>query len=131
MQAVYTIGKVLVTALLSVGLHLTIGWEATVIAGVGAGAWVQRHGWALGAAGTALGWAGLVCYSAFVAPAAFRVLLDTIGAFAGTIPGEALVGGTVVLGTILGALGGGIGSVLRSLFDPPLPLDRDGTVATT
>ena len=125
------IGVVLGTAALSVALHLTLGWAATVLAGIGAGAGARRHGWALGATGTGLGWAGLVIYSAFVAPAAFRVLLDTLGAFAGTIPGSVLVGGTVLMGSLLGALGGGIGSVARSLFDPPVSDERDGTLRTT
>ncbi len=130
MQAAYTTAKVVGTALLSVGLHLVLGWEATVIAGVVAGCSVDRAGWVLGACGTALGWAGLVCYSAFVSPASFRVLLDTLAAFAGTIPGSAFVGATVFLGSVLGALGGGIGGVARALFARSVSFREDGTVAT-
>jgi hypothetical protein len=113
---------VLVVALLSVGVHLALGAEWTVLAGVVAGLWVRPSlGWLAGTVGTALGWAVLVLYTAAVAPACFRVLMDTIGTLAGNIPGEALVGLTVLLGGLLGALGGGIGSVLRPLVADRLP----------
>jgi hypothetical protein len=110
---------VLLSALLSVGLHLALGWEWTLLAGGVAGAW--RGGRSLpaglaGAAGTALGWAAVVIYTAAVAPTSLRILADTMSAFAGNIPGEALVGTTVLLGGVLGALGGAIGALLRSLL---------------
>jgi hypothetical protein len=116
---------ILSAALLSVGLHLALGWEWTVLAGVVAGLMARRSsGWLLGAGGTGLGWAILVVYSAAVAPASFRILLDTMGALGGNIPGETLVGLTVFLGSLLGALGGGIGSVLRPLVEEHLhPVD--------
>lgn len=107
--------KVLVTAILSVVIHVSLGWEATVLAGLVGGFWATRHGWFVGALGTAVAWAGLVVYSAAVSAPAFRVLLDTIGALAGNIPGKALVGLTVFLGAVLGALGGAVGTVLRPL----------------
>jgi hypothetical protein len=110
--------KVLVTALLSVALHLLVGWEWTVLAGVVVGVWSSsslRAG-AIGAGGAALGWAVFVIYTAAAAPASFRILLDTMGRLAGNIPGEAMVGMTVLLGGVLGALGAGIGGALRPLL---------------
>jgi hypothetical protein len=108
----------LLTALLSVGAHLALGWEWTVLAGVVGGmASRPTWGWLVGAGGTALGWAALVVYSAWIAPASFRVLLDTIASLAGNIPGEALVGMTVFLGGLLGALGGAIGALFRLLVE--------------
>lgn len=108
--------KILVTAILSVVLHVSLGWEATVVAGAVGGIWAPRHGWFVGALGTALAWAGLVVYSSAVATPAVRVLLDTMGTLAGNIPGKALVGLTVFLGAVLGALGGAVGTVLRPLL---------------
>ena len=110
--------KIFVTALFAVGLHFLVGWEWTVLAGVVAGVWSSsslRAG-VIGAGGVALGWAVFVVYTAAVAPASFRILLDTMGSLSGNIPGEALVGMTVLLGGVLGALGGGIGAMLRPLF---------------
>lgn len=103
-----------VVTLLSVLLHVGVGWEATVLAGVVGGAW-PRDRWLVGGAGVALAWGLLVLYTPVAAPAAFRVLLDTLGAFAGNIPGEIVVGLTVFLGGLLGALGAAIGRLGRLL----------------
>jgi hypothetical protein len=104
----------LVTAVVSIAAHLVLGWEWTVLAGVVGGLAARRvSGWLVGAGGVALGWAALVIYTAGVAPASLRILIDTLEQLAGNIPGEALVGLTVLLGGVLGALGGGIGSLIR------------------
>lgn len=108
---------VLVSAILSILLHWLVGWEATVLAGLFAG-FLSPHGhWFAGACAVALGSAVSVVYSAAIAPASFRVLLDTLGGLAGNIPGEAIVGLTVLLGGVLGALGGTVGHRLRLLTD--------------
>jgi hypothetical protein len=110
---------VLVSALLSVGLHLVLGWQWTFLAGVLAGGWngeAVLPASLVGAGATALGWAALVLYTAAVAPASLRLLADAVGALAGNIPGAALVGTTVLLGGGLGALGGASGALLRPLF---------------
>lgn len=112
---------VIPVALLSILLHWGLGWEATVLAGVAGGAWSARGHWLVGAAGVALGWTAFVVYTAAAAPPAFRVLLDTVGALAGNIPGEAVVGLTVFLGGVLGGLGGGIGRCLRLLLADDAP----------
>jgi len=113
---------VLLTALLSLGVHLALGWEWTVLAGIVGGVLSRPSwGWLVGAGGTALAWAALVIYSAWIAPASFRILLDTVASLAGNIPGATLVGMTVFMGALLGALGGGIGSVLRPLAEERVP----------
>lgn len=109
--------SVLVTGILSVLLHATLGWESTILAGMVGGYLSPRWYGFTGSAGVALGWAGVVVYSAASAPGPFRVLLDTLAAFAGTFPGEAIVGLTVFLGAVLGALGGAIGAVFRTFRD--------------
>ncbi len=107
----------LVTALLSIVVHLVLGWEWTVLAGIVGGIIARRlSGWLVGAGGAALGWGALVVYTSALAPMSLRVMIDTVASLAGNIPGEALVGLTVFVGGLLGALGGGIGSVLRPLF---------------
>lgn len=107
--------RILLVGFLALGLHLLLGWEWTVCAGIVAGALIPRHGWFVGAAGTALGWASVLVYSFVVAPASTRVYLDTLSGFAGNIPGFAFVALTVVLGALLGGLGGAIGMLGRSL----------------
>jgi hypothetical protein len=108
---------IFLVAVCSVFLHVGIGWEATIVAGL-LGGMVWHDRWPQAAAGVLLGWILLVIYTPIVAPAAFRVLVDTLGAFAGNIPGEAVVGLTVLLGGILGGIGASAGRVLRLLADP-------------
>ncbi|PSQ95741.1 MAG: hypothetical protein BRD55_08900 [Bacteroidetes bacterium SW_9_63_38] len=99
---------------LSILLHVGIGWEATVLAGVVGGVWSHNR-WFVGSVGVALRWRLLMMYTPFVAPAAFGVPLDTLSALARNIPGEAVVGATVFLGGVLGGLGTAIGRLLRVL----------------
>jgi len=108
--------RLIAVALSSLILHLALGWAWTVGAGVLGGLWVGRNGWFLGAAGTALGWAALVGYTAAVASGPFRVLVDTVGDLAGPVPGIVLLPATVLLGGLLGGLGGGIGGLLRPII---------------
>jgi len=105
----------LTTAAVTGFLHWGVGWAATPLAGVLAGGWSARWHWLVGAAGVGLGWAGSVVYTAAATPGALRVLLDTLGALTGTMPGEAFVALPVLLGSLLGALGGGIGRCLHLL----------------
>lgn len=110
------VGPVLLAWGLILGLHVAFGWAWTVAGGVMVGLWHPRRGWVLGVGGGTLGWSTLVAYTAVTAPASLRVLLDTLGALGGNIPGEAVVGASVVLGGGLGALGGAIGTACRSVW---------------
>jgi hypothetical protein len=107
---------ILISAVLAGALHGGVGWEATPLAGAVAGAWSARWHWWAGAASVGLAWAGATVYTAAVAPGSFRVLLDTLGALGGNIPGAALVALPVLTGSLLGALGGAIGRQLRLLW---------------
>jgi hypothetical protein len=107
---------ILATAVLAGGLHWSVGWMATPLAGGVAGVWATRWHWWAGAAGVGGAWAAATVYTAAVAPGSFRVLLDTLGALGGNIPGEAFVALPVFVGSLLGALGGGIGRCLRLLW---------------
>jgi hypothetical protein len=107
---------ILTAAVLAAALHWGVGWMATPLAGAVAGAWSARWHWWAGAASVGLAWAGATVYTAAVAPGSFRVLIDTLGALGGNIPGVALVALPVLVGSLLGALGGGIGRQLRLLW---------------
>lgn len=105
-------GLILFTCGVSLGLHLLLGWQVTVLAGVMAGLRQVRSGWFYGAAGVGLAWLLLVGYNLIVAPEAVASMFTVMGGLTGNIPG-ALVGlMTVLTGLILGALGGGIGTRL-------------------
>lgn len=109
--------SILLSGILSVLLHVIVGWESTLLAGIVGGFLSPRWYGLSGSAGVALGWTVLVGYTAAVAPASFRVFLGTMEAFVGTFPGEGFVGLTVLIGGVIGALGGGIGALLRLTLD--------------
>lgn len=108
-------------AVLALLIHLVLGWEWTILAGLAAGGLSPRYGWFVGAAGTALSWTGILIYTFAVAPASTRILLDTLSGFAGNIPGSALVALTVAFGALIGGLGGAIGMLLWPAIKPVLP----------
>lgn len=108
--------RILLATILSLLLHVTLGWAFTLVAGLVAGATAPRRGWLTGAVGVALGWGGLVVYSAVTAPGATDALLGILGGLFGNIPGMLVVGCTLLIGALLGALGGLIGfSAMRLL----------------
>lgn len=100
---------------LALALHVTCGWAWTVLAGGVVGGWRPLWGWFWGAAGGVLGWASLTLYTALTTPSSLRILVDTLGALGGNIPGALLVGASVVLGGTLGGLGGGLGMIARRI----------------
>jgi len=104
--------RILITTVFSLAAHLLLGWAWTLGAGILGGALAERSGWFVGAAGVALGWAILVVYTFAVAAAPTRILVDSLGKIFGNIPAAAIVGGTVLIGILLGGLGGAIGQML-------------------
>lgn len=112
--------RILLVGVLALTLHLLLGWHWALGASFVAGIVTPRHGWFIGAAGTALAWAGLVLYAFWADPESTRVLLDALGALAGNIPGSAIVALTVGLGALLGGLGGAIGTLSRPYFESAL-----------
>lgn len=108
--------KTLATAMLSVLLHLALGWAWTLGAGLVGGAWAGRRGWLVGAGGVALGWAALVAYGFAAAPDATVRMARTVGGLFGNLPGAVAVLATVLIGALLGAAGGFAGQQARRLF---------------
>lgn len=113
--------RIVLTTVLSLVLHLTLGWAWTLGAGILGGALADRNGWFVGAAGVSLGWSAIAVYSIAVAPASSQILLDVLGQLAGNIPGAVIVAITVLLGALLGGLGGIIGTQLTGLTGEEAP----------
>lgn len=109
----------LLTIVMALAVHLTLGWAWTLGAGVLGGALAARRGWLVGALGVGLSWTVLVVYSAVAAPEPFAILLDTLGGILGNTPGALAVALTLLIGVLLGALGGIIGSQLGALTAGP------------
>lgn len=108
--------KILLTLIIALILHLTLGWAWTSLAGVVGGFWAGRRGWLVGAAGVALDWAVLVAYNFVVAAGPVQRMTSTVGGLLGNLPGVTIVLLTVLVGAVLGALGGLVGAQARRLL---------------
>lgn len=100
---------------LSLLLHLLLGWEWTIFAGVAAGLWFAKSGWMIGGAAVGVEWLLVVVYSYLVDTRAVGVMTETLGGIMGNLPGWAVVGFTLLIGLVLGVLGGAVGSQIRKL----------------
>lgn len=108
--------KCLILTLLSIVLHLALGWAWTVGAGLAAGLWQPARGWLLGTAVVASGWAALVAYSFAVFPYGTSEMTRVFGMLMGNLPAAATVAATILIGALLGGLSGLLGSLLSRLI---------------
>jgi hypothetical protein len=122
--------KTILTFLLSLALHLALGWGWTLAAGIVGGAWARQRGWLVGLAGVAVAWAALVAYNVAAAPDATTRMARTVGALLGNLPGWATVLTTVLIGALLGTIGGFIGQQARALWGTWMTDDRRQTAAS-
>lgn len=101
--------------LLSLALHVVLGWPWSILGGVAAGMASTKTGWLVGTFSVGISWALLVLYNFVVAPVETSRFLTVTGGLFGNMSGPMLVVVTVSLGLILGLLGGVVGSLLRSI----------------
>ena len=101
----------------AVGLvaHVLLGWQFTILGGVVAGFHSSPHHWLNGMLAGALAWMSLVAYNLSVARKPTEVMLTSMGAIFGGLPGWGLLILTICLGALLGAAGVWPGIVLRRL----------------
>jgi len=103
------VAALLLTMLLSLLLHLLLGWQWTILAALPIGFFRPRRAWIIGAAGVALGWSILIGYSLVVAARPTLRMLQFVGSLFGNLPAPAVVAVTALVGGILGLLGAWIG----------------------
>lgn len=101
--------------LLTVLLHVLLGWEWTILAGVAAGYVYDRRGWLLGALIVAADWLLLVLFNVLVDARAIGAMTAAVGSILGNMPSFAVVAMTLCIGFLLGLLGGAAGTQLRHL----------------
>ncbi|MEM6337451.1 MAG: hypothetical protein AAF752_12850, partial [Bacteroidota bacterium] len=95
-----------------------LGWPWVLLAGVLGGALKGRFGWVHGAVGVGLSWAAL-WMGRFVGNADYAGrMTELLGNVLGNLSPAAVVGFSVLIGLIIGALGGLIGTQLRLLILP-------------
>lgn len=96
-------------------LHLLLGWMWTPLAAVVAGLFQARWATLRGGLGVMLDWASMLLWSYAVAPRPTGEMIDVLGGILGNMPGAAIVGLTLTLAFMLGALGGLAGGLARKL----------------
>lgn len=101
--------------LVTVLLHVLLGWEWTILAGVAAGYVYDRRGWLLGALIVAADWLLLVLFNYLVDARAIGAMTTAVGSILGNMPSFAVVAMTLSIGFMLGLLGGAAGTQLRHL----------------
>ena len=109
--------KTAFTFALAFALHLLLGWGWTLVAGIAGGFWAVRRGWLVGLLGVGLDWLAWLLYDYAVARAATSELVRILGGVLGNLPGGAVVGVTLLIGLVLGALGGFTGTQAARLLD--------------
>ncbi len=109
-------------------LHLLLGWEWTLFAGLLCGLMMQYKGWLWGGISVAAGWGLLVLYNFVAAPEAVGEMVQVTGQILGNLPGALVVVLTVFIGGLLGILGGLVGTRMAQLV-PALRLYKPQVVA--
>ncbi len=108
---------ILLTAALALILHLLLGWPWVVLAGIVAGVLKGRWGGLHGALGVGLSWGMLLMQRLLETPAETGRLLGIMGdLFQGS--SFFVIGLSLCIGLLIGALGGVIGTQLRLLVRP-------------
>ncbi len=113
---------IITSIILSILLHVFVGWEWTVLAGVLCGWLMTRQGWLGGAVSVAAGWGIFVLYDYISAPAQIGRMLEATGQIFGNLPGPVVVVLTIFIGGLLGLLGGLVGSRLRQFVESGKPV---------
>ena len=119
--------KVIVCIGVAVFIHIVLGWEWTLAAGILCGLMMERRGWLGGAICVASGWGVLVLINYFAAPEPLLRMLDVTGQIMGNLPGAMIVVLTILIGGAIGLLGGLIGTQLVQIV-PSLRLYKQQTV---
>ena len=107
---------VLVLALL---LHILIGWQWTILAGVVYGFLGPRLVWLHAALACGLAWTLLVLWNYAVAPLETGRMTETVGGLFGNIAPSAVVALTILLCALCGLIGALIGRRLHLIFRRP------------
>ena len=101
---------------LALALHFLLGWIWTPVAGVIGGFVGQQSGWKISAIGLGLSWSILVFYNLIVANAQVIEMGRVLGELFGGLPGTLVFVFTAIIGLLLGAISGVLGSSLRPLI---------------
>ena len=97
-------------------LHISAGWMWTPLAGIFGGIAGKKSGWRIGAYGLGASWSVLVLYNLITATSEVVEMGRVLGELFGGLPGLLIFIFTALIGLLLGAVSGKLGTSLRSVF---------------
>jgi hypothetical protein len=110
MRTAYVAGTVV-----SLVLHVALGWVWSVLGAVLAGSLTNRLGALVGATSMVLAWGLAILYSFMTAPGETVEMARVVAALLGNLPSPVTVALTLFIAAALGLTGGWFGSTLRTL----------------
>lgn len=110
--------KFTVLVILTLLVHVALGWLWGAASGMAAGILWSRGAWWKAALVVSCSWAILVLYSLSTAPGPTLELHRLLGGLAGGLPAWSAPFGVVAVGGLLGLAGGLVGSGIRRVAGP-------------
>ncbi|HCR49142.1 MAG TPA: hypothetical protein PLL64_05845 [Rhodothermales bacterium] len=102
--------KLVTIALVSLVVHLSLGWMYAPLVSLVGGYWQGRGGGRLGAVALALSWLGLMIWNYMMAPSAMQKMFSMMSGILGNLPSFGFPVITLLFALLLGALSGYIGA---------------------
>jgi hypothetical protein len=111
--------KILLITILALILHLILGWQWVVVAGIAGGYWQGKGGWRVGLVSITLAWLLLIIWNYLVTSVSIKQMFETMSAIMGGLPSFGFPMLTLVWAALLGVVSGAIGSQIRFSIKPP------------
>ena len=112
--------RILTGFMVSIALHLLLGWAWTIGGGIAVGLYRVDRAWLMGGISVGFGWAVFVAHAFLVSPEPTMRLLGIMGAIFGDVPGIFILIGTILVGILLGIAGGALGASMNPILTPLL-----------
>lgn len=102
----------LMSLLLSMVLHLFVGWPWSIVGAIIVGAVHPKAGWLAGGALLTVSWAALIGSNILLAPQEAFNMINTVALLLGDLPGLVTVVATLIIAFVLGSASGWLGAAI-------------------
>ncbi len=102
--------------MLSILLHLTLGWQASIVGAIVSGFWSIKRGWLSGMATLTLTWGILLGWSFLAARYESFEWAKILGSLLGNIPPLLSIAISILVAAILGGLAGILGESVATIL---------------
>lgn len=106
-----------IATLICLALHLSLGWQVAVLGAVLGGFLQKSGGWKVGLGAMFMAWLLLIFFQYSSAPYQMGQMFHTMSQILGNLPFVAFPIFTLLLASVLGALGGLLGTQIQAKFN--------------